>query len=96
MPVTVSMISLFCYFNSVEAYPLLPTLMCIKLNIYHFVFDRASIDGDVPKLGTLVSGVVIRLTPSVVVIDVNGKGYHMGSIPNEHLADHQGAYLEHY
>eukprot|EP00268_Persea_americana_P004314 TRINITY_DN1135_c1_g1_i2.p1 TRINITY_DN1135_c1_g1~~TRINITY_DN1135_c1_g1_i2.p1 ORF type:complete len:1393 (+),score=282.83 TRINITY_DN1135_c1_g1_i2:3381-7559(+) len=51
---------------------------------------RASIDGDVPKLGTLVSGVVIRLTPSVVVIDVNGKGYHMGSIPNEHLADHQG------
>lgn len=62
-----------------------------KINLsFNISAKRASFDGDVAKLGSLVSGVVERLTPSAVIIDVNGKGYFKGSIFNEHLADHQG------
>lgn len=43
------------------------------------------------KLGCLVSGVVDRVTPNAVY--VNGKGYSMGTIFTEHLADHHGIYF---
>ncbi|CAB4317299.1 unnamed protein product [Prunus armeniaca] len=41
-----------------------------------------------PSWGCLVSGVVDRVTPNAVY--VNGKGYSMGTIFTEHLADHHG------
>lgn len=42
------------------------------------------------KLGSLVSGVVDRVTTHGVVVYVNSKGYSMGTISTEHLADHHG------
>ncbi|XP_022743667.1 rRNA biogenesis protein RRP5 isoform X2 [Durio zibethinus] len=45
-------------------------------------------EDDMVKLGSVVSGVVERLTPSAVVIHVNSKAHLTGTISNEHLADH--------
>lgn len=45
---------------------------------------------DTPKLGSIVSGVVERLTPAAVVVSVNG--FSKGTILNEHLADHHGIF----
>jgi rRNA biogenesis protein RRP5 len=42
-------------------------------------------------VGTIVSGVVERLTPAAVVVSVNG--FSKGSILNEHLADYHGIFL---
>lgn len=63
-----------------------PTSRRIKLS---FIIrpPRVSED-DMAKLGCLVSGVVDRVTPNAVY--VNGKGYSMGTIFTEHLADHHG------
>lgn len=44
------------------------------------------------KLGSLVSGVVDRVTPNAVMVYVNAKGYSMGTIFTDHLADHHGIY----
>lgn len=49
------------------------------------------IQADTPKVGSIVSGVVERLTPAAVVVSVNG--FCKGSILNEHLADHRGMSL---
>jgi len=46
------------------------------------------IPADTAKLGSIVSGVVERLTPAAVVVSVNG--FSKGTILNEHLADHHG------
>lgn len=51
--------------------------------------DRVS-ESDVLKLGSLVSGVVDRVTPDAVIVYVNAKGYSKGTISTEHLADHHG------
>ena len=45
------------------------------------------------KLGRIVSGVVERVTPHVVVVRVNTEGYMKGTISTEHLSDNQGTYL---
>ncbi|KAL8246480.1 hypothetical protein R6Q59_007696 [Mikania micrantha] len=50
---------------------------------------RASEDDEV-KLGSLVSGTVERLTPNAIIVDVGIKGYNMGIISPEHLADNHG------
>jgi rRNA biogenesis protein RRP5 len=42
-------------------------------------------------VGTIVSGVVERLTPAAVVVSVNG--FSKGSILNEHLADYHGIFF---
>ncbi|GMP97188.1 hypothetical protein CsSME_00045548 [Camellia sinensis var. sinensis] len=47
-------------------------------------------DDDVAKLGTIVSGVVERVTPHAAIVRVNAKGYTKGTICAEHLSDHQG------
>ncbi|THF96348.1 hypothetical protein TEA_012815 [Camellia sinensis var. sinensis] len=47
-------------------------------------------DDDVAKLGTIVSGVVERVTPHAAIVRVNAKGYTKGTISAEHLSDHQG------
>ncbi|XP_040372263.1 rRNA biogenesis protein RRP5 isoform X1 [Rosa chinensis] len=47
-------------------------------------------EDDMAKLGSLVSGVVDRVTPNAVMVYVNAKGYSMGTIFTDHLADHHG------
>ncbi|WRX22777.1 S1 domain - like 5 [Theobroma cacao] len=51
-------------------------------------------EDDLVKLGSIVSGLIDRLTPSAVVIQVNSKAHLKGTISNEHLADnHESAAL---
>ncbi|KAM0907254.1 hypothetical protein ACQ4PT_016250 [Festuca glaucescens] len=49
-------------------------------------FVSRAIQADTAKVGTIVSGVVERLTPGAVVVSVNG--FSKGSILNEQLADY--------
>jgi len=51
--------------------------------------DRVSED-DVVTLGSLVSGVVDRITSTNIVVYVNASGFSRGTISTEHLADHHG------
>ncbi|KAG9134768.1 hypothetical protein Leryth_001080 [Lithospermum erythrorhizon] len=53
-----------------------------------FRMTPARVNADDVKLGSIVSGVVERVTPHAVVVNVNAKGHTMGSISHEHLADH--------
>lgn len=45
------------------------------------------------SLGSLVSGVVERVTPHAVVVCVNSKSHIKGTISPEHLSDHQGRHF---
>lgn len=45
------------------------------------------------KLGSIVSGVVERVTPHVIVVHVRALGNIKGTINPEHLADHQGKFF---
>ena len=45
---------------------------------------------DKVRLGSLVSGVVDRITSNAVVVYVNASGFSWGTISSEHLADHLG------
>ncbi|KAL3625500.1 hypothetical protein CASFOL_030954 [Castilleja foliolosa] len=51
--------------------------------------SRASADENV-KPGILVSGVVERITPHAVIVDIKSSNHMKGTITLEHLADHQG------
>lgn len=42
------------------------------------------------KPGSIVSGVVERVTPHAIIVDVNAKGLIKGTILPEHLADNHG------
>ncbi|XP_076905789.1 rRNA biogenesis protein RRP5-like [Bidens hawaiensis] len=53
---------------------------------------RKSEDYEV-KLGSLVSGTVERVTPNAIIVGVGVKGYNMGMITPEHLADNHGEHL---
>ncbi|KAF6168945.1 hypothetical protein GIB67_038442 [Kingdonia uniflora] len=56
-----------------------------------FIISPTSVPvDDKVQLGSLVSGVVERLTPNSVIVKVNAKGYPKGSILTAHLADNQG------
>uniref|UniRef100_A0A0E0FR29 Protein RRP5 homolog n=1 Tax=Oryza nivara TaxID=4536 RepID=A0A0E0FR29_ORYNI len=59
-----------------------------KINVTFLISTNRVIQADTPKVGSIVSGVVERLTPAAVVVSVNG--FCKGSILNEHLADHRG------
>ncbi|KAK2985370.1 hypothetical protein RJ640_029327 [Escallonia rubra] len=56
--------------------------------VFVFLTDRVS-EGMV-KPGSLVSGVVERITPHAIIVDVNAIGYTKGTIYPEHLSDNQG------
>ncbi|ONK74792.1 uncharacterized protein A4U43_C03F10190 [Asparagus officinalis] len=45
---------------------------------------------DVTKIGSVVSGIVERLTASGVILHVDNAVYMKGMIPDEHLTDHRG------
>ncbi|KAJ7975952.1 rRNA biogenesis protein RRP5 [Quillaja saponaria] len=47
-------------------------------------------EDDMVKLGSLISGVVDRLTSNSVIVVVNASGFSKGTIYNEHLTDHYG------
>jgi len=59
-----------------------------RINVSFIVSHNRFIPADTAKLGSIVSGVVERLTPAAVVVSVNG--FSKGTILNEHLADHHG------
>ncbi|KAF0907052.1 hypothetical protein E2562_014658 [Oryza meyeriana var. granulata] len=59
-----------------------------KINISFVISTNRVIQAETSKVGSIVSGVVERLTPAAVVVSVNG--FCKGSILNEHLADHRG------
>uniref|UniRef100_A0A0E0AH21 S1 motif domain-containing protein n=1 Tax=Oryza glumipatula TaxID=40148 RepID=A0A0E0AH21_9ORYZ len=60
----------------------------VAIGTLKILFSFKVIQADTPKVGSIVSGVVERLTPAAVVVSVNG--FCKGSILNEHLADHRG------
>lgn len=51
--------------------------------------DRVTED-DMITLGSIVSGVVDRITSNATVVYVNRNGFSRGTISTEHLADHHG------
>ncbi|CAN6203351.1 unnamed protein product [Urochloa humidicola] len=59
-----------------------------RINVSFVISNNRIIPADTAKLGSIVSGVVERLTPAAVVVSVNG--FSKGTIQNEHLADHHG------
>ncbi|XP_015695265.2 rRNA biogenesis protein RRP5 [Oryza brachyantha] len=59
-----------------------------KINVSFVISTNRVIQADTSKVGSIVSGVVERLTPAAVIVSVNG--FRKGSILNEHLADHRG------
>uniref|UniRef100_A0A0D9WWN1 Protein RRP5 homolog n=1 Tax=Leersia perrieri TaxID=77586 RepID=A0A0D9WWN1_9ORYZ len=59
-----------------------------KINASFVISTNRVIQADTAKVGSIVSGVVERLTPAAVVVSING--FCKGSIHNEHLADHRG------
>ncbi|WVZ62324.1 hypothetical protein U9M48_012085 [Paspalum notatum var. saurae] len=59
-----------------------------RINLSFLISHNRVIPADTAKFGTIVSGVVERLTPAAVVVSVNG--FSKGTILNEHLADHHG------
>lgn len=59
-----------------------------KINVSFAISPNRVVQADTAKLGSIVSGVVERLTPAAVVVSVNG--FSKGTILNEHLADHHG------
>ncbi|XP_026418043.1 rRNA biogenesis protein RRP5-like isoform X1 [Papaver somniferum] len=60
-----------------------------RINISFLMSPTRTSEDAVLKLGSVVSGVVERLTPNAVIVKVNAEGYLKGTILTEHLADHQ-------
>lgn len=61
-----------------------------RVNLSFIIKPTRVSEEDMVKLGSLVSGVVDRITTHGVVVYVNAKGYSEGTISTEHLADHHG------
>ncbi|GFY80721.1 similar to RIBOSOMAL RNA PROCESSING 5 [Actinidia rufa] len=61
-----------------------------RINLSFIITPARVSEDDMVKLGRIVSGVVERVTPHVVVVRVNTEGYMKGTISTEHLSDHQG------
>lgn len=52
--------------------------------------SRVTEDDDMVKVGSIVSGVVDRVTPRAIIVYVNAKGYSRGTVATEHLSDNHG------
>ncbi|PSS36280.1 RRNA biogenesis protein [Actinidia chinensis var. chinensis] len=61
-----------------------------RINLSFIITPARVSEDDMVKLGRIVSGVVERVTPHVVVVRVNTEGYMKGTISTEHLSDNQG------
>lgn len=60
--------------------------------IFNLVSTGSVSGDDVVKPGTLISGVVERVTPDKIIISVDVSGYTKGILSPEHLADNQGTF----
>ncbi|KAE9590105.1 putative ribosomal protein S1 [Lupinus albus] len=61
-----------------------------RINLSFIIKPTRVTEDDMVKLGSLVSGVVDRVTANAVVVHVNASGISWGTISTEHLADHHG------
>ncbi|RDY08514.1 rRNA biogenesis protein RRP5, partial [Mucuna pruriens] len=61
-----------------------------RINLSFIIKPTRVTEDDMVTLGSLVSGVVDRITSSAVVVYVNASGFSRGTISMEHLADHHG------
>ncbi|KAI9122039.1 hypothetical protein K1719_006728 [Acacia pycnantha] len=61
-----------------------------RINLSFMIKLTRASEEDMVKLGSLVSGVVDRITSDAVVVCVNAGGFSMGKISVEHLADRHG------
>ncbi|KAF7804182.1 rRNA biogenesis protein RRP5 [Senna tora] len=61
-----------------------------RINLSFIIKPTRASEDDMVKLGSLVSGVVDRVTSNAIVVCVNARGFSRGKISVEHLADHHG------
>ncbi|KAK9266592.1 hypothetical protein L1049_021657 [Liquidambar formosana] len=61
-----------------------------RINLSFIMKPTRVSEDDMVKLGSLVSGVVERVTSHAIIVCVNAKGYSKGTISTEHLSDHHG------
>ncbi|CAL0321523.1 unnamed protein product [Lupinus luteus] len=61
-----------------------------RINLSFIIKPTRVVEGDTVRLGSLVSGIVDRVTANAVVVHVNASGISWGTISTEHLADHHG------
>lgn len=61
-----------------------------RINLSFIIKPTRISEDDMVKLGSVVRGVVDRVTPHAIIVNVSAKGYLKGTISTEHLADHQG------
>ncbi|KAL6997499.1 hypothetical protein U1Q18_007623 [Sarracenia purpurea var. burkii] len=61
-----------------------------RINVSFIITPTRVIEDNIVKVGSIVSGVVERVTPHTVIVLVNTQVYTKGTISPEHLADNQG------
>lgn len=61
-----------------------------RINLSFLMTPARVSEDDVVKPGTLISGVVERVTPNKIIIGVDVNGYTKGTLSPEHLADNKG------
>ncbi|KAK6941973.1 S1 domain [Dillenia turbinata] len=61
-----------------------------RINLSFIMTPSRVSESDMVKVGGLVSGVVVQINSRATVVHTNAKGYSMGTIYLEHLADHHG------
>ncbi|XP_020258376.1 rRNA biogenesis protein RRP5 [Asparagus officinalis] len=61
-----------------------------NINLSFVTSPKRVCQDDVTKIGSVVSGIVERLTASGVILHVDNAVYMKGMIPDEHLTDHRG------
>ncbi|TKY53223.1 RRP5-like protein [Spatholobus suberectus] len=61
-----------------------------RINLSFTIKPTRVSEDDMVTFGSLVSGVVDRITSNAVVVYVNASGFSRGTISMEHLADHHG------
>ncbi|KAK7278792.1 hypothetical protein RJT34_23828 [Clitoria ternatea] len=61
-----------------------------RINLSFIIKPTRVTEDDMVTLGSLVSGVVDRITSNAVVVYVNASGFSRATVSMEHLADHHG------
>ncbi|KAL5063071.1 hypothetical protein RYX36_024808, partial [Vicia faba] len=61
-----------------------------RINLSLIIKPTRVSEDDMVTLGSIVSGIVDRVTSNVVVVYIDSSGFSRGTISMEHLADHHG------
>ncbi|KAL0428653.1 UNVERIFIED_CONTAM: rRNA biogenesis protein RRP5 [Sesamum latifolium] len=61
-----------------------------RINLSFNITPTSTSENENVKPGSLVSGVVERVTPQTIIVDINTSSHMKGTISPEHLADHHG------